>query len=87
VSLVSRRLPRLPAWWERPERQFRQWLPCPARDMPLAAAWTGPAGFDELAAAAKPWTLHGAAARPMSCERLDCAAECSGARPTARLRA
>ena len=39
------------------------------------------------AAAAKPWTLRGAAAGPMSCERLDCAAECSGARPTARLRA
>jgi hypothetical protein len=39
------------------------------------------------AAAAKPWTLHGAAARPTSCERLDCAAECPGARPTARLRA
>src|ERR1700733_10657671 len=52
VSLVgpeSRYIPRLPAWWERPECRVRQWLPCPARDTPLAAVWTGSAGLDELA--------------------------------------
>jgi len=59
----------------------------PVHRIRSANAREGLHGEPGRAAAAKPWTLHGAAARPTSCERLDCAAGCSGARATARLRA
>src|SRR5215831_19639038 len=48
VRLVSRRLPHLPAPWQRRERRLGHRLPLPARDTPLACARAGFARLDEL---------------------------------------